>query len=98
MCIRDRYLERLLQENVLTREDGDIHCVGNLLQQFRLLPGDHVLQPREVVLGQRLAQPDATVDAQGSEMIGGEWNVHSHHLCLLYTSDAADDLTRVDLG
>src|SRR5450759_5293036 len=42
------YLERLLQENVLTREDGDIHRVGNLLQQFRLLPGDHVLEPGAV--------------------------------------------------
>ena len=49
-------------------------------KQFRFLPGDHVLQPREVVFGQRLAQPDATVDAQWAEMVGGDRNVHAHHL------------------
>ena len=33
------YLERLLQEDVLAGHDRDIHGVGDLFQQFRLLPG-----------------------------------------------------------
>src|ERR1019366_8186097 len=75
-----QHLERLFQVDVLTGEDGEIHRVGDLLQQLRLLPGDHVLEPGEVVLGERLTQPDATVNAQAAEMIAGERNVHAHHV------------------
>src|ERR1035437_10722608 len=59
------HLERLLQENVFAGEHGDIDGVGDLLPQSGLLPGNHVLQPGEVVLGERLAQADAPVDAAG---------------------------------
>src|SRR5665811_922991 len=68
------------------------------------LPGD--VGPREVVFVTLLEQrpPEPAGDVQ--RHLGRSWSVgvpiprstSPRHCCLLYTSDAADDLTRVDLG
>jgi hypothetical protein len=47
--------EVFLQINIFAREDGDVHRVGNLLQEVGALPRDHVFQPRHIVLRERLA-------------------------------------------
>src|SRR5665811_2465332 len=42
--------------------------------------------------------PDADEDQAFVNDLSGAWLLQHRLSCLLYTSDAADDLTRVDLG
>ena len=54
--------EGFLQIDILAGENRDVDGIGDFLQKVGILPGDHVFEPREVVLFKPLSQPDAAVD------------------------------------
>src|SRR5262249_9254092 len=62
--------KRLLEIDVFAGQDGNVDRVGDLLEQLGILPGNHVFEPGEVVLFERLAQANATVHADVPEVVG----------------------------
>ena len=43
-------------------------------QRLGVLPGDHVLEPGELVGHERLAEANRVVDGEVAEVVGGEWD------------------------
>ena len=66
-----RGLNAVEEVDVLARQQRDVHGVLDLLEHLRVFPRDHVLEPGQRIRLQGLAQPDATVDADVTEVIGG---------------------------
>src|SRR5665811_2571793 len=92
--------------SAVTRQNLDVetqglHFLDENLEGFGDTRFRHVL-----ALNDRLVDLDAAKDVIGLDgeeflqCIGGSVSLQRphFHFCLLYTSDAADDLTRVDLG
>ena len=67
-----RSLKPLEQVDVLAREGRDVDRSRDLLEHLRVLPGDHVLQPGQLVGLEGLAQPDAAIDVDVAEVVGGQ--------------------------
>ena len=66
-----------LRIDVLAGQERNIDVLVDLLQQIGVLPGDHVFEPRDIVFLQRLAQPDAGVDADVAEVVRGKRDIHA---------------------
>src|SRR5665811_2023692 len=92
MCIRDRDDERLHDEDDVDRGPGPrLHRETTRPERTEEDTREHDAQR----LG---ATEECHRDRVEAEARGNTRGQHPLGTCLLYTSDAADDLTRVDLG
>src|SRR5665811_2592169 len=94
MCIRDSYhsVSRLCEHGYVRPLKAE--HVGNRPERTTY----EILDPGLSAMRERIAALLATPTALSAADHAGLGELHNLSVCLLYTSDAADDLTRVDLG
>ena len=68
----DEFRELFLEVDILSREGGQVDGAGDLLAEIGVLPGDHVLEPGELVGRECPAQADRVVHGEVAEVVGGE--------------------------
>src|SRR5665811_1302811 len=110
MCIRDRVIVRRTRFELNKAQkrahilEGLLTALKNLDAVVKLIRGSNDAEEARVGLIKKfeltLVQAQAILDLRLQKLTGLERNKikDEHKDCLLYTSDAADDLTRVDLG
>src|SRR5665811_378639 len=100
MCIRDRRKVKHMQ-NILKKEGLSNATMKENIDTFEDVPAyvrrNLSLNVPESKSESKLSKYTLTSD-DNDEPVLRENNAYLNDNCLLYTSDAADDLTRVDLG
>ena len=72
--------KRLFKVNIFTGENGSGTRVGNLLEQLRIGPRNHILHPGQIVFFVCLAEPNDGLHAKMSQVVHRERDLHAYSI------------------
>src|SRR5665811_2002111 len=104
MCIRDRYTGLFKISDDMSYSAGaftePLACALNGIKKLDIEIGDFVAVFGPGAMGMMMIQMCKALGASKVALMGAtndDWRLEQGKNCLLYTSDAADDLTRVNI-